>query len=74
MWDAQQRYLREQEARMLAAHAARRAEAGTQAVPTLEADADRRVKRLRSATPPSLGGGRASAACDRARFAQIEAL
>jgi hypothetical protein len=44
MWDAQQRFMREQEARMRETHAAaQRAEAGTHAAPTLAADADRRI-------------------------------
>jgi hypothetical protein len=46
MWDAQQRVMREQEARMRAAHAAaRRAEAAPPAAPALaaDADADRRI-------------------------------
>jgi hypothetical protein len=44
MWDAQQRVVREQEARMREAHAAaRRAEAAPAAAPTFAADADRRI-------------------------------
>ena len=44
MWDAQQRFMREQEARMAEAHAAaRRPEAAPAAAPTLVADVDRRI-------------------------------
>jgi len=46
LWDAQQRVLREKQARMYDAHEAHRAEAATAAAPAPETDADRRINAI----------------------------